>query len=222
MSSYDCFLKRLITCNRCPRLVKYRSSFPPDYWRRPVPPNGDINSKIIIVGLAPAGRGGNRTGRMFTGDESANNLMKALYSVGLASQPYSVSKDDGLKLYNVYITSAVKCAPPENKPTAEEINNCLDFLKEEIMMAKNAKVFIALGQIAWNSLIKVFRELGYEVNREKFNHGKVLKINNKDGKVIYIVGAYHPSPRNVKTKRLTIDMLVKIFKDVINLSEQSS
>ncbi len=215
--SYNDFLNRLISCKLCPRLVMYRSSFPEGYWRKPVPPNGSIDSKIMIVGLAPAGKGGNRTGRMFTGDESANNLMKALYAVGLASQPFSVSKDDGLKLYDVYITSAVKCAPPENRPTSEEIKNCSIYLKEELMMAKNVKVIVALGIIAWNAVIDALRELGYEVNKEKFSHGKIL-IAKKQDREVFIIGAYHPSPRNVKTRRLSIEMLEDVFKRAKELS----
>jgi uracil-DNA glycosylase family 4 len=207
------FISKLISCQKCPRLVNYRNSFPENYWRKPVPPNGKFNAKIVIVGLAPAGHGGNRTGRMFTGDESANNLTKALYEVRLANQPFSESKDDGLELYDVYITSAVKCAPPENKPNASEINNCLSFLEEEIEMLKNAKVYIALGKIAWDSLLKAFKNLGYKIpSTVKFSHGNLVKIEKQDLSIIWLIGSYHPSPRNMKTGKLTMEMLIEILK----------
>lgn len=217
------FINRLINCNKCQRLVEYRNSFPEDYWRRPVPPNGDINAEIVIVGLAPAAHGGNRTGRMFTGDESSDNLTKALYYSRLSNQPFSKDKDDGLTLYNVYITSSVKCAPPNNKPNSSEVNNCLDYLIEEMEMLKNAKVFIALGRLAWDSLLKVFKELGYKVpNSVEFSHGKLIKIEKNDSSIIWLIGSYHPSPRNVKTRRLTIDMLIEIFNMAKKLTNNSS
>ncbi|WP_338598142.1 uracil-DNA glycosylase [Sulfolobus tengchongensis] len=206
------FISRLIACQRCPRLVEYRNNFPYDYWRKPVPPNGKIDAQIVIIGLAPAGHGGNRTGRMFTGDESSNNLATALYSVRLANQPFSVSKDDGLELYNVYITSVLKCAPPQNKPTRSEIMNCLTFLEEEIRMLENAKVYVALGKIAWDALIDVFRRLGYKVPNVKFSHGALIRVEKPDSKVVFLLGSYHPSPRNMKTRRLTMEMLIEIFK----------
>ncbi|AAK42843.1 uracil-DNA glycosylase [Saccharolobus solfataricus] len=205
------FISRLIACDKCPRLTQYRKSFPDNYWKKPVPPNGQIDAEIVIVGLAPAGNGGNRTGRMFTGDESSNNLANALYAVGLSNQPFSVSKDDGLKLFNVYITSAVKCAPPQNKPNKDEIINCSVFLEEEVRILKNTKVYIALGKIAWDSLIYVFKKIGYNVPNVRFYHGALVKVVKPDMSIIWLVGSYHPSPRNMKTGRLTINMLIEIF-----------
>ncbi|WCM35570.1 uracil-DNA glycosylase [Sulfolobus acidocaldarius] len=217
MSSYQNFLSSLLSCSKCPRLVQHRNSFPQNYWRKPVPPNGDLRSRIVIVGLAPAGNGGNRTGRVFTGDESSNNLTKALYDTGLANQPYSVSRDDGLKLNDVYITAVVKCVPPENKPTTGEIRNCMSYLEEETRMLTEAKVYVALGKVAWDSLINLFKSKGYELNGDrKFSHGKIVKLV-KDGNIVYLIGSYHPSPRNVRTRRLTIEMLEEIFETAKSL-----
>ncbi|MCH4815669.1 MAG: uracil-DNA glycosylase [Saccharolobus sp.] len=207
----ESFISRLISCNRCPRLTQYRNSFPDNYWKKPVPPNGEINAEIVIIGLAPAANGGNRTGRMFTGDESSNNLTNALYAVGFANQPFSISKDDGLKLVRIYITSAVKCAPPQNKPNKDEIINCSTFLEEEVRMLENAKVYIALGKVAWDSIINVFKKIGYSVPNVKFYHGALVKVTKPDMSIIWLIGSYHPSPRNMKTGRLTMNMLVEIF-----------
>ncbi|WP_240938832.1 uracil-DNA glycosylase [Metallosphaera hakonensis] len=211
------FLSRLTSCTLCPRLVQYRQSFPEGYWRKPVPPNGDISSKIVVVGLAPAGHGGNRTGRMFTGDRSANNLMWALHKAGLANKATSVSRDDGL-VVEVYITSAVKCAPPQNKPTREEIVNCSTFLAEEITMMTKARVYIALGKIAWDTLVENFSSLGFEVERERFHHGAEVKVKGK-GKEMWLLGSYHPSPRNVNTGRMTLDMLYNVVERARKLAE---
>ncbi|QKR00648.1 uracil-DNA glycosylase [Metallosphaera tengchongensis] len=202
----ESFVNRLVSCRKCHRLVQYRESFPQGYWRRPVPPNGDPFSRIALVGLAPAGHGGNRTGRMFTGDRSANNLTRALHDTGLANKPTSESRDDGLVL-KVYITSAVKCAPPENRPTRQEIENCLEYLKEEITLLKNVRVYVALGKLAWDSLLDAFRGLGYVVPSAKFSHGAQVLING-----VWVLGSYHPSPRNVNTGRLTNEMLVKVLE----------
>ncbi|MEW9491458.1 MAG: uracil-DNA glycosylase [Candidatus Aramenus sulfurataquae] len=212
------FLSRLISCRLCPRLVEYRESFPQDYWRKPVPPNGDVMAKIVIVGLAPAARGGNRTGRMFTGDKSANNLTWALYEAGLANKPTSEHKDDGL-LLKVYVTSAVKCVPPENKPTSEEIRNCNAFLVDEIRMLKKAKVFIALGRIAWDALLVAFKQLGYQVPKVSFAHGaEVLLRGEKD---VWLLGSYHPSPRNVNTGKLSKEKLLQVILRAKELAENS-
>ncbi|MEM3203796.1 MAG: uracil-DNA glycosylase [Saccharolobus sp.] len=215
----DTFTLRLIDCKKCERLVKYRESFPPNYWRKPVPPNGKFDAKIVIVGLAPAAKGGNRTGRMFTGDISSDNLARALYEAGLSNQPYSRSKDDGLEIYDVYITSAVKCAPPLNKPNKDEIENCSYFLEEEVKMLKNAKVYIALGKIAWDSLIKVFKKLGYNVPNVKFSHSSLIKIERQDSSILWLIGSYHPSPRNVRTGKLKLESLIEIFNMAKSLSK---
>ena len=156
---------------------------------------------------------------MFTGDISSDNLARALYEAGLSNQPYSRSKDDGLEIYDVYITSAVKCAPPLNKPNKDEIENCSYFLEEEVKMLKNAKVYIALGKIAWDSLIKVFKKLGYNVPNVKFSHSSLIKIERQDSSILWLIGSYHPSPRNVRTGKLKLESLIEIFNMAKSLSK---
>jgi uracil-DNA glycosylase family 4 len=217
----------IIKCEKCPRLVKYRievagknPKFKNDnYWSKPVPGFGNPVARIVIIGLAPAAHGGNRTGRVFTGDESASNLMKALYEVGLTNQPTSTNKNDGLIVKNLYITAALKCAPPNNLPLKNELKNCSVYLDAELKLLKNAKVYIALGRIAWESLLSSFRRVfNIEINDKKFTHGKCIKIQLHDN-TKYIIASYHPSPRNMRTKLLTHEMLVNIFRKAISYSE---
>ncbi|MFB6491207.1 MAG: uracil-DNA glycosylase [Thermoproteus sp. AZ2] len=203
------FLEALINCAKCPRLVAYRESVPPlpryagqRYWRRPVQPWGDPEARLMVVGLAPAAHGGNRTGRMFTGDSSAQFLFKALHALGLASEPYSVSADDGVRLRCVYITSAVKCAPPDNKPTAEEAANCLPWLVEEIRLVRPRAV-VALGSLAWRS---VFRALGRPA--PPFAHGARAEVGG-----VAVFASYHPSPRNTNPGRLTLEGLISVLRE---------
>lgn len=202
-------LKALIQCRKCPRLVAYRESVPPlprfsgqQYWRRPVPPWGDPKAKLMIVGLAPAAHGGNRTGRMFTGDLSAQFLFKALYAAGLSNHPYSVSRDDGTEVRCVYITSAVKCAPPRNRPTAEEVSNCLPWLKAELELVR-PKAVVALGRLAWSA---TFRALGLKA--PEFAHGAYADVGE-----VRIYASYHPSPLNTNTGKLALESLVRILEE---------
>lgn len=202
-------LKRaLINCSRCPRLVAYRESVRPlprfagqQYWRRPVPPWGDPKAKIVVVGLAPAAHGGNRTGRMFTGDASAQFLFRALHALGLSNNPFSISADDGTVVRCVYITSAVKCAPPKNKPTAAEVANCLPWLQAELRLIKPRAV-VALGRLAWQSSL---RALG--ASPQPFRHGAYVDVGE-----VRVYAAYHPSPLNTNTKRLALEDLVAVLK----------
>ena len=205
---YHNFIKNLINCNTCIRLVKYRETVPPlpkfsnhEYWRKPVPPWGDlVNPRIMIVGLAPAAHGGNRTGRMFTGDASAQFLFKALHECGLSNNPFSISRDDGTEVKCIYITSAVKCAPPNNKPTPSEVKTCVGkWLINEITMVK-PKAIVVLGEIAWRGLSIA---LGL---RGGFKHGRVIRFND-----IAIYMSYHPSPRNTNTGRLRLNDLINIL-----------
>jgi len=217
----------IINCKKCERLVKWRvaaSLNPPrrfknwSYWAKPLPGFGDKDASILIVGLAPAAHGGNRTGRVFTGDRSGNNLMKALYNVGLANHPYSISKNDGLKLRNLYITAVLRCPPPANKPLREEIDNCREFLSREIKLLRNVRVAVALGFIAYTNLLRTYRELGYNIHAEKFRHGAMAKVY-QDNKLQYtILASYHPSPHNVNTGRLSIVMLEDIFRKALRLA----
>lgn len=201
----------ILSCNRCPRLRRFDVEVglnPPRrfrgqaYWSRPVPSLGDPLAPIVVVGMAPAPHGGNRTGRMFTGDQSGNNFFRALYEACLANKPTSVSRDDGLQVYHVYITASLHCAPPDNKPLREEIGNCFPYLKEELSLLPNARVFVALGRLAFDQLCKVFNV------RFEFKHGAEYRL--PDGR--WLIASYHPSPRNVNTGTLTIEDLRNIFE----------
>lgn len=200
-------VKELVNCTLCPRLVKYRESVKPkaayrgeEYWKRPVPPWSSVDARIMLVGLAPAAHGGNRTGRVFTGDPSAQFLFKALYSVGLADKPYSISRDDGVRIRCLHITSVVKCAPPDNKPTMTELNTCINnWLRYELSIIK-PRVIVVLGNIAWLGISKV---LGI---KDRFRHGEYVDAGN-----VRIFMSYHPSPRNTNTRRLKLEDLVNIL-----------
>jgi len=209
------FFNEIVSCNKCPRLREYvKNKEKPlrfrnwEYWNKPVPGIGDENAKILIVGLAPAFNGGNRTGRVFTGDESGKWVIKGLYTLGLSNKEEEVSRDDGLEIKEVYLTNAVKCAPPENKPTKEEINNCLPFLKMEIESLKRLKVIIALGKIAFDSVLSIYGI------KAKFYHGAIIKL--PDNKVL--IGSYHPSAQNTRTGRLKWEDWIKILKLALDLS----
>ncbi|MFP3297556.1 MAG: uracil-DNA glycosylase [Thermocladium sp.] len=198
-------LPGLTECRLCPRLVAYRENVKPlprfsgeEYWRKPVPPWGEAGG-VMIIGLAPAAHGGNRTGRMFTGDRSAQFLFRALHDAGLASNPFSVSRNDGTRLRCAYVTSAVKCVPPGNKPLASEVSNCLRWLSIEFEMIKPRSV-VALGAIATNSISRV---MGVRV---RFRHGDSLVVNG-----VKLFMSYHPSPRNTNTGRLKLSDLVDIL-----------
>jgi uracil-DNA glycosylase family 4 len=209
----------VVDCRRCPRLVEYRERVAHDkrkefldwnYWGRPVPGFGDPNASLLIVGLAPAAHGGNRTGRVFTGDRSGDFLYKALYKAGLANQPTSKSTDDGLTLMGAYVTAAVKCAPPDNKPAPDETSNCAAYLASEIDSLKDLRTILCLGQFAFNAVMRMIRNK-YNPPRSSgtFGHGKVLRL----GKGIpLIICSYHPSPRNTQTGKLTEKMLLAVLR----------
>ena len=202
---------RILSCELCPRLRRFDVEVglrPPrrfagqQYWSRPVPSFGDPLAPIVIVGMAPAPHGGNRTGRMFTGDQSGNNLFRALYEAGLSNRPTSVSRDDGLQVYYIYITAVLHCAPPDNKPLPQEVANCSRYLEEEVRLLPNARVFVALGRLAFDALSRIFGV------RCEFRHGQECRL--PDGR--WLIASYHPSPRNVNTGTLTIDSLRAIFE----------
>ena len=218
--------RAIVSCSKCPRLADYRVRVAggnpryraSEYWSRPLPGFGDPQARIVIVGLAPAAHGGNRTGRMFTGDESGSTLMRALHEVGLASKPYSVSRDDGLTLRGVYITAALRCPPPGNRPLGSELANCREYLVRELEILSGARVYVALGRIAWASLIRSLKLLGAEVPAEPgFSHG--LQVEARlGGTTRYLIASYHPSPRNTRTGLLNHGMLVSIFRRALELS----
>jgi len=209
---------RVVACEKCPRLVKYRTTLPvravfggQGYWRRPVPGFGDMRARIVIVGLAPAAHGGNRTGRVFTGDESAKFLMRSLNEVGLANKPESVSKDDGLAHADCYMTAAVKCVPPKDRPTPEEFRSCSAYLDEELKLLSETEVIVALGVLAFGAVLRWAAKEGAEVSRAKFGHGQAYRFEGLPA----IYACYHPSPRNTHTGKLTRRMMTGLFRKVI-------
>ncbi len=208
--------QEIISCRTCTRLVEFREVVAQrkrksysnwDYWGKPVPGYGDPLGKLLILGLAPAAHGGNRTGRVFTGDKSADFLFRCLYHVGLASQPNSDHRDDGLILSS-YMTAAVKCVPPGDKPTMEERKNCAKFLSQEISMMDNLKVVLGLGKIGFEACLHHVRQ-SFELRMKDFPfiHGVGYDLPNG----LRLYGAYHPSPRNVNTGRITFEMMVKFL-----------
>lgn len=223
MSSLQKIQNQVIRCKKCPRLiehclevkrVKRKSYANDDYWGKPVPGFGDPQSEILIVGLAPAAHGANRTGRMFTGDRSGDWLYRALYKAGLATQAESTWRDDGLELINSYITSVAHCAPPFNKPTTEEISNCWPYLEKEFALLKNLKVVIALGGIAFNGIWPLLRGEDQKIKKPKFGHAEVVRLPGPTGPT-HLVMSYHPSQQNTFTGRLTEPMFDQVFKKAL-------
>ncbi len=214
--SIDELNKCIIDCRKCERLVNYRNTreIPSRYsgeayWDKPITGYGDINGKILVIGLAPAFNGGNRTGRIFTGDRSSDFLISSLYETGLTNIPTSDNRYDDLQYNNMYITLALKCAPPDNKPLNEELINCSDFMYREIDQMKNVKAVVCLGKIAFDSIIKYFKTRGVDTKNMKFGHGKYYDISG-----IRLYGSYHPSPRNVNTGLLTKNDFISLFRSV--------
>lgn len=214
-------------CSLCPRLVAHRERVARekvkryrewDYWGKPVPSFGDPQARLLIIGLAPAAHGGNRTGRVFTGDRSGDWLYEALYAAGFTNQPTSVHKDDGLQLRDCYITAAVHCAPPDNKPLPEEFAACRPYLLQELTLLRQVRVVVALGQVAFAAYLTARRELGLAVPSPvpRFGHGRVFSL---DGTIL--LGCYHPSQQNTFTGRLTREMFLAVFRNAQKLLEQS-
>jgi uracil-DNA glycosylase family 4 len=213
----------VIRCRKCPRLVAYLkevSGHKPkryrdwDYWSKPLPSFGDPDGRVLIVGLAPAAQGGNRTGRMFTGDRSGEWLFRALDQFGFANQPNSLWRDDGFKLDDCYITATIRCAPPKNKPLPEEIENCQPYFLEELDLLRNVKVIVPLGQIAFTQTLKSLRIKGYEVPPLLFGHGRVYSLRTPNSELRTLITSYHPSQQNTQTGKLTRPMFHRIFKTV--------
>lgn len=208
MSGLWALEREVVACRACPRLVAWREEVgrvrrrafaDQEYWARPLPGFGDPDPWLLIVGLAPAAHGGNRTGRMFTGDRSADVLVAALHRAGLASQPVSVARDDGLRLIGCRMTAAVRCAPPGNRPSPEERARCLPYLRREIDVCPGASVLLALGAVAWDAAL---RALDAPHPRPRFGHGAEARIGGR-----WLLGSYHPSQQNTFTGRLTPAML---------------
>jgi uracil-DNA glycosylase len=214
----DTLNETIIQCRKCTRLVDYRESIANkkkkayrdwEYWSKPVPAFGDINGRILVVGLAPGAHGSNRTGRMFTGDASGVFLFNALSKVGFANQAESTNKNDGLRLNDLLISAICRCAPPANKPNRSEISNCLPYLKEEISLMQNLQGFVALGRLAFDNILGIYRSIGRDFPRYGFMHGEIYSLG--DG-FPWLIASYHPSQQNTQTRRLTVEMFARIWQ----------
>jgi uracil-DNA glycosylase family 4 len=209
--------KIVVECRKCPRLVAYLREVSKNrpkrfrdwkYWGKPLPSFGDPKARVLIVGLAPAANGGNRTGRMFTGDRSGEWLFGTLHRFGFANRPNSSRLDDGFALKGCYITATIRCAPPKNKPLPEEIENCRPYFLKELDLLRNVTVLIPLGQIAFVQTLKALRLRGLDIPSLKFGHGRVYPLPNGQT----LITTYHPSQQNTQTGKLTKPMFHKIFK----------
>lgn len=213
----------IIVCRRCPRLVAWREEVArlrkrkyrdEEYWGKPVPGFGDPHARVMVVGLAPGAHGANRTGRVFTGDGSGSFLFRALYQAGFASRPEAHRREDGLELTDLYIGAVCRCAPPGNKPTAEEIAQCLPFLAQEIDLLEQVQVLVALGKIAFDGILRVYRQAGYSLPRLEFGHNRVYRLGEN---LPWLVASYHPSQQNTQTGRLTEAMFAGVWEKVREL-----
>ena len=212
--------KTITHCTKCERLVNFREKIAKEkrkqyidqiYWGKPITGYGDQKAKLLMVGLAPAAHGGNRTGRVFTGDKSADFLFSCLYKTGFANQPNSTNKNDGLELKNMYLTTALKCVPPEDKPTSKELKTCFNYFNEEISYLKNVSIIVALGKIGYDACLNYYKQY-YEIKNKDFifSHGsKNILPDNK-----LLIGSYHPSPRNVNTGRINQNKMVKLLNNI--------
>ena len=219
--------RELVGCTRCPRLVAYREQVAREkrrayrdceYWGRPVPGFGDPNARVLIMGLAPGAHGSNRTGRPFTGDASGKFMYPVLYETGFANQPTAIDRKDGLKLKDLYITAAVRCAPPDNKPLPQELAECSIFLDRELAGLEKVKVVVALGRIGFDAYLNYQKRRGLLLSRQPylFKHGAHYQM--PDGNVL--LASYHPSNQNTATGKLTREMFVEIFKQAAKLADR--
>jgi uracil-DNA glycosylase len=221
----DTLNEEVISCERCPRLVAYRQQIARakrrayrdwDYWGRPVPGFGDPNARVLVLGLAPGAHGSNRTGRPFTGDASGKFMYPVLYEAGFSNQPDAIHRDDGLVLKDLYITAAVRCAPPDNKPLPEELANCSPYLDRELAGLKNLKVVVALGKIGFDAYLNYLKRRGLLPRRAAFPFAHGAKYTMPDGKIL--LASYHPSNQNTQTGKLTRPMFMEIFKEAARLA----
>ena len=212
--------REVVECRRCPRLVAWREEVArvkraafasEEYWGRPVPGFGDPDARVIVLGLAPAAHGGNRTGRIFTGDRSGEWLFGALWRAGLANQPTSVSREDGLVLTDCWVSAAVRCAPPANRPLPAERDNCLPYFSRELALLVRARVIVCLGGFAWDSALRVLGAWGVVRPRPRFAHGAEFVVPDVAGRTLTLLGCYHVSQQNTFTGRLTEPMLDAVF-----------
>jgi uracil-DNA glycosylase family 4 len=221
--------QEVIACRQCPRLVEYigeigrvkrRAYRDWDYWAKPVPSFGDPAARVLILGLAPGAHGSNRTGRPFTGDGSGATLYRVLYRAGFASLPESKTRDDELRLLDAYITAAVRCAPPGNKPAREEISNCRPYAERELALLSNLRVVVALGKIAFDVYLSILKERGVIRSRAPFvfGHDRVHRV--APGSPV-LLSSYHPSQQNTSTGKLTEKMLLDVFRRAKKLAERA-
>lgn len=217
-SEWNKLNQQILSCRLCPRLTQWREKVAVEkrrayrnweYWGKPVPGFGKHDARVLVVGLAPGAHGSNRTGRMFTGDASGEFLYNSLYKAGFSNQPQSYSKEDGLLINDIFISAVCRCAPPGNKPFSDEINKCKNYLEQEIRLLQNLKGIVALGRIAFNTLLRI----KYNGNRYTFSHGACY---TPDG-YPWLLASYHPSRQNTQTGRLTTSMFDNIWDTVINL-----
>jgi uracil-DNA glycosylase len=219
--------KMIIRCRECPRLVHWREAAgqkPPrryqgmDYWAKPLTGFGDSKARLLVIGLAPAAHGGNRTGRIFTGDRSGDWLYGTLYSFGFSDKPNSVQREDGLRLRDCYITAAVRCAPPANKPNREEFEKCRPYLVQELKLLKNVRVVVALGKIAFDSFLKAYSETGGKISKPRphFRHGASICFSQG----LTLLASYHPSQQNTFTGKLTRKMFHQVFRQASDFIRQ--
>jgi len=216
--------ERLVACRRCPRLVAWREEMSrvkraafadQEYWGRPVPGFGDPEAWLLVVGLAPAAHGANRTGRMFTGDRSGDWLYRALHKARVSSQASSAEREDGLELHGAYVTAAVRCAPPGNRPKTAERENCREYLERELDLLARVRVVVALGGFAYEQVLRVLRDRGHEipVPRPPFAHAREVPLGGE----LTVIASYHPSQQNTFTKRLTEPMFDRIWRRALEL-----
>ncbi|MGA3024941.1 MAG: uracil-DNA glycosylase [Bryobacteraceae bacterium] len=226
-SRLDILAGEIARCTRCPRLVAYRERVArekrrryrdEDYWGRPVPGFGDPAARILILGLAPGAHGSNRTGRMFTGDRSGDFLYGTLHSAGLASQPESVRRGDGLLLRDVFISAACRCAPPVNKPTPEEIRNCRPWLERELALLERVRVVVALGRIAFGDYLTLLHDEGRIQRRSAFVFGH-NRVHQTGPDLPWLISSYHPSQQNTQTGKLTPAMFREVFVEALRLAD---
>ncbi len=217
----------VVACTRCPRLVEYREAIDrekrrayrdSEYWGKPVPGFGDPNARVLVLGLAPGAHGSNRTGRPFTGDASGKFMFPVLYETGFANQPNATDREDGLKLKGLYITAAVRCAPPDNKPLPQELLNCAPYLDREMDGLQHVKLVVALGRIAFDAYLNYLKRGGQLASRKGyiFQHGAQYKM--ADGKTL--LASYHPSNQNTQTGKLTREMFIRIFKEAARIADR--
>ncbi len=218
--------REVVACAACPRLRRYCEEVAarrkPEfagwtYWGRPVPGFGDPRARVLVVGLAPAAHGANRTGRMFTGDSSGHWLVRALYRAGFSTQPTSVHRRDGLRLREAYVTAVVRCAPPQNRPTPAEIARCLPFLERELALLPHVEVIVALGRVAFDACRALLRRRGARVQGLRFAHGAAYRLGPG---LPVLVASYHPSRQNTNTGKLTEAMLDRVFQRVRDVLER--